>query len=76
MSTEALFLVYLLSKESVVLGGYLLDVNALKTTLPSLLNDGIAIEKNYSGDGGRVRGVVIALDNMGILLKRMANGTS
>lgn len=74
MSTEATYLVYLLTKGTEQVGGYILQVKTLKTALQSLLNDGLAIRKDWSGNGGRVKGVVVSLINMAELLKRMENG--
>ena len=73
VSTKALYLVYLLHKDGRQVGGYILELKPLKKAIQSPLNDGLAIEKNYSGDGGRVKGIVVALDNMGELIKRMGS---
>ncbi len=75
MSTEASYWVHLVPKGEWQVGGMLLDTKALKTCLQSLLKDGLAKEKNWSGDGNRVRGIVISLDNIGELIKRMANAS-
>lgn len=75
MSTEATYLVYLLSKEDRQVAGYILDIKPLKIALLSLLNDGLATQKDWSGDGGRVKGIIVSLTNIGELIKRMTNAS-
>lgn len=75
MSTKASYLVYLLHKDGVQVGGYILQVNPLKKAIKSCLNDGLEGYRqiDWGGDGGRVTGIVVALTSMGELIKRMAN---
>lgn len=71
MSTQAVYWVHLLPKGDSIVCGYILDVATMKVAIPKLIEQRIAREKNWSGDGGRVKGVVIAINDMGSLLKEM-----
>lgn len=75
MSTEASYWVHLLPKGDKQVAGYILDVKALKVAFQSLIDDGTARKKDWSGDGGRVVGYVLSLEQLGELVKRMKDAS-
>lgn len=75
MSTQASYWVHLIPKGDLQVAGYILQVNSLKTAISVALNEGWAKEKNWSGDGGRVKGIVISLADIGALIEEMANAS-
>ncbi len=75
MGTDASYWVHLIPKDDAILGGLLLEVKPLIKAIQSLLKGGMAISKDWSGDGGRVKGVIIPFGNIGELIKAMNNAS-
>lgn len=70
-STHASYWIHLLPKDAIVIAGFIFKVEKLKIIIPKLIEDGIAIKKDWSGDSGRVKGIIVSLTNIGELIKRM-----
>lgn len=75
MSTEAMYLAYLLEKDSEHVAFYFFDVNRLKLCITSMVEDKLARRVDWAGDGGRVEGIVLPLKDIGELIMRMGQCT-